>query len=69
MDELMKAIKNKKIALTPLCSNLECEDYIKDKTGGAKTLNMPFKQPSLEDKKCVWCGKPASYIVYVAKSY
>jgi len=68
-EELIKAIKDKKIALTPLCRNPECEDWIKDKTGGAKTLNMPLKQPSLEGKKCIWCNKPASYFVYVGKSY
>jgi len=68
MDELKKAIKNKKIAKTQLCSNAECEDWIKDKAGGAKTLNRPFDQPK-KLGKCVYCGKPAKYAVYVAKSY
>jgi prolyl-tRNA synthetase len=68
-EELMKAIKDKKIALTPLCRNAECEDWIKDKTGGAKTLNMPLEQPDIKGKKCVWCNKEADYLVYVGKSY
>src|SRR3989344_1336304 len=67
--ELTKAIKDKKIALTPLCKNIECEDSIKEKTEGAKTLNMPLEQPDLKNKKCVSCGRQADYLVYVGKSY
>lgn len=66
---LEKEIKNKKIVLAPLCKNSECEDWIKDKTEGAKTLNMPFEQPSLKDKKCIYCGKKADYWAYIGKSY
>jgi prolyl-tRNA synthetase len=69
MTELNKVIKNKKIALVPMCKKEECEDYIKDKTGGAKTLNSPLKQPSIKGKKCIWCNKQADYMVYVGKSY
>jgi len=68
MDELKKAIKNKKIAKAQLCSGVECEDWIKDKTGGAKTLNRPFDQPK-KLGTCLYCGKPAEYVVYVGKSY
>ncbi|MBW2966642.1 proline--tRNA ligase [Candidatus Woesearchaeota archaeon] len=68
-DKMIKAIKNKNIVLVPLCNEIECQDWIKDKTGGAKTLNMPLDQPSVEGKKCVWCGKAAEYFVYVGKSY
>jgi len=69
LQELIKAIKEKKIALTPLCKNQECEDWIKEKTGGAKTLNMPLKQPNLKGKTCVNCNKPADYLIYIGKSY
>ncbi|MBW2982417.1 proline--tRNA ligase [Candidatus Woesearchaeota archaeon] len=68
-EELIKAVKEKKIALTPMCGNEECEDYIKDKTGGAKTLNMPLEQPDIKGKKCIWCNKEAEYLIYVGKSY
>jgi len=66
---MIKAIKEKNIVLAPLCNDIKCQDWIKDKTGGAKTLNMPLDQPSIEGKKCAWCGKAAEYFVYVGKSY
>jgi len=69
MEELLKAVKNKKIALAPMCKNVACEDHVKEKTGGAKTLNMPLKQPPIKGKKCIWCKKQADYLVYVGKSY
>ncbi len=67
-EELIKAIKNKKIALTPLCKNEECTEHIKDKTG-AKTLNIPLDKPALEGTTCIWCNKQADYFVYIGKSY
>lgn len=69
LSELQKAIKNKKIALIPLCKKVSCENEIKEKTGGAKTLNIPLKQIDMKNKKCVWCKKQADYLVYVGKSY
>ena len=68
LDELKKAIKDKKIAEAPMCNSTECEDYIKEKTEGAKTLNIPFDQPKSLGN-CVWCKKPAKYIVRIGKSY
>jgi len=68
MADLIKAIKNKKLVFSQWCGSEECEDWIKDKTGGAKILCIPFDQPKKLDK-CVYCGKPAKYAVYIAKSY
>lgn len=66
-EELKSAIENQKIALTPLCSSIDCENQIKAKTG-AKTINIPFDQPkSLEN--CIYCKKPANYFIRVGKSY
>ncbi|MBW3014326.1 proline--tRNA ligase [Candidatus Woesearchaeota archaeon] len=67
--DIEKAIKNKKLVKTIWCEEEECEDWMKDKTGGAKILNMPFKQPNLKGKKCPQCGKPAKKQIYFAKSY
>jgi len=67
-EELKKAIKNKKIALAPLCKSTNCEDNIKDKTNGAKTLNIPFEQPKSLGN-CVYCKKKADYLVRIGKSY
>ena len=68
MDELKKAITSRKIALGPLCDSEKCEENIKDKANGAKTLNIPFDQPS-NLGICISCGKKASYQVRMAKSY
>ncbi|MBW2987609.1 proline--tRNA ligase [Candidatus Woesearchaeota archaeon] len=67
-DELVQAIKDKKLVKTVWCGETECEDWIKDKTGGAKILNIPFDQPHIKDN-CPQCGKEGKYEVYIAKSY
>ncbi|MFH0831985.1 MAG: proline--tRNA ligase [archaeon] len=68
LQETIKAIKEKKIALAPLCKSKECEDVLKLKTDGAKVLNIPEKQ-KLTNEKCIICGKKADYLAYVGKSY
>lgn len=68
LDELKRAIKDKKIALTPLCRKVDCEDDLKFKTGGAKVLNIPEEQP-LGKGSCVVCGGRVDYIARVGKSY
>ncbi len=68
LKELQEAIKNKKIALTPLCNLRECEDNLKFKTGGAKVLNIDKNQPK-QKGDCVICNKTADYIARVGKSY
>ncbi|RMD67305.1 proline--tRNA ligase [Candidatus Pacearchaeota archaeon] len=68
--DLERAIKEKKIALAPMCKNRECEDELKFKTSGAKVLNIPFEQPkNLSSKKCVICKSQADYLARVGKSY
>ncbi len=69
MKELQKVISDKKIALVPMCKSVECEDCVKDATGGAKTLNIPEKQSFVKGKNCIWCKNSADYFVYVGKSY
>ena len=72
LEEAIKIIKAKEIALAPICNKSLCEDYIKEKTGGAKVLNIPEnleKKARHKNKLCIWCKKPASYYVYIGKSY
>ncbi|GAI18922.1 unnamed protein product, partial [marine sediment metagenome] len=66
---ILELVNSKKIALAPMCSNINCEDILKEKTKGAKILNIPFKQPELKDKKCIICNKKADYTCYIGKSY
>ncbi len=68
IEELKKALDKKKIALAPWCGIRECEDLIKDQTGGAKILNIPFDQPK-KIGKCVWCKKEGKKVAYVGKTY
>jgi len=70
LNELKKAIKDKKIAFVPLSSDIETEDLLKYETSGAKVLNIPLEQPKeLAKSYCVISGKKASHFAYVGKSY
>ncbi len=68
MKELIKAIKNKKLVHTEWCGSTKCENWIKDKTGGAKIMFVD-KNAKAKIRKCVYCNKKAESIVYIAKSY
>ncbi|MBO4354466.1 MAG: proline--tRNA ligase [Clostridia bacterium] len=50
------------------CGNVECEDKIKDVTGGVKSRCIPFKEEKLSDV-CVCCGKPAKHMVVWGRQY
>ncbi|GBE19833.1 MAG TPA: proline--tRNA ligase [Candidatus Pacearchaeota archaeon] len=69
LKDTINKIKDKKIVLVPLKNSKEVEDILKEKTGGAKTLNIPLKQPTIKGKKCIISGKQADYWVYIGKSY
>jgi len=62
-----KLIDSGKIAKVNWCDADSCEEEIKAKTNGAKTLNIPEKEKA--KGKCFNCGKPAKVVVYIAKSY
>ncbi|MBD3248834.1 proline--tRNA ligase [Candidatus Woesearchaeota archaeon] len=69
MQDLMDAVNDKKMALVPFCNDPECEDWIKDKTGGATTRNIPVDKKVKKGQKCVHCPKEAKVMIYVAKAY
>jgi prolyl-tRNA synthetase len=69
MDALQSVIDAKKMALVPFCNCPECEDWIKEKTGGATTRNIPYGKEVPQGKKCVQCDKEATCMIYVAKAY
>ncbi|MGV8171066.1 MAG: proline--tRNA ligase [Candidatus Woesearchaeota archaeon] len=68
LDDTKRLVADKKIILAPYCDDGECEDYIKEVTGGAKVLNSPLKQEKNTGLKCINCGKPAR-LFYFGKSY
>jgi len=65
--ELKQHIKDQKIVLAPFCNEAKCEEMIKYKTGGAKTLNSPLNQKT--NAKCISCNKPTKELFYFGKSY
>jgi len=50
------------------CGDSECEDKLKDATGGVKSRCIPFEEEHLSDV-CVCCGKPAKHMVFWGKQY
>ncbi|MCD6477979.1 MAG: proline--tRNA ligase [Candidatus Aenigmarchaeota archaeon] len=67
-DEL-KEVVGGNWALMPWCGESSCEEKIKEETS-AKIITIPLELNENTPKgKCLVCGKPAKYMVYVAKSY
>lgn len=50
------------------CGDAECENKLKDVTGGVKSRCIPFNEEKLSDN-CVCCGKPAKHMVVWGKQY
>jgi len=67
--EFVEAIKERKIVKTPFCNEPECEDWIKDKTGGATSRCIPLEEENVSNLTCPQCNKPAKVMIYFSKSY
>ena len=50
------------------CGETECEEQLKDVTGGVKSRCIPFVEDHLADT-CVCCGKPAKHMVIWGRQY
>ena len=50
------------------CGETECEEKLKDVTGGVKSRCIPFVEDHLADT-CVCCGKPAKHMVIWGRQY
>jgi len=68
-DDFMKASKKKKLIKALFCGEIECEDWIKDKTKGTNSRCIPFDQPKTISGKCIHCNKEAKFIAYFSRSY
>ena len=74
MDELKSILEKGGFARVPLCSinmdGKECADNIKAKThGDIRGIRFDKNEKPKPVQKCIWCGKPAKVIVYVARQY
>ena len=67
MDEMATALDEHNFVKAMWCGCRECEDKIKEKLAATSRV-LPFDQTPVGDK-CVCCGKPASKVLYFAKSY
>ena len=50
------------------CGEAECEEKLKEETGGVKSRCIPFVEEKLGDV-CVCCGKPARHMVVWGRQY
>ena len=69
MDEFLDIAENKPGYIKAMwCGEVDCEDAIKEKTGGVKSRCIPFVEDHLSDV-CVCCGKPAKHMVVWGRQY
>jgi prolyl-tRNA synthetase len=50
------------------CGETECEEKLKDVTGGVKSRCIPFNEENLSET-CVCCGKKAKHMVVWGRQY
>ena len=68
-DEFIDAAENRPGFIKAMwCGDSECEDKLKDETGGVKSRCIPFVEEKLSDV-CVCCGKPAKHMVVWGRQY
>ena len=68
-DEFLDIAENKSGFIKAMwCGDVECENKIKDDTGGVKSRCIPFVEEHLSDV-CVCCGKPAKHMVVWGRQY
>ena len=68
-DEFLDIAANKSGYIKAMwCGDVECEEKLKDVTGGVKSRCIPFCEDHLADT-CVCCGKPAKHMVIWGRQY
>ncbi len=65
--ELKGLLEKKNMIKANWCSNVKCEEKIKEETGASFRL-MPVPQEKANGK-CIYCQKEGKEIVYIAKAY
>ena len=68
-EEFLDAAENRPGFIKAMwCGDVECEDKIKEVTGGVKSRCIPFVEEHLSDV-CACCGKPAKHMVVWGRQY
>ena len=68
-DEFLDIAENRSGFIKAMwCGDVECEDALKEETGGVKSRCIPFVEETFSDV-CVCCGKPAKHMVVWGRQY
>ena len=68
-EEVLNIAENKPGFIRAMwCGETECEEKLKEETGGVKSRCIPFVEEKLSDV-CVCCGKPARHMVVWGRQY
>jgi prolyl-tRNA synthetase len=67
--EAIKLVKDNKMVSVPMCKNELCEERLKVKMPGLKSLFIDSKRKVSDKDKCVVCKDKAEYRVYVGRTY
>ena len=67
MNDMKKVINSGKIAKINWCLGVKCEELIKERTDGGKSLNISLTEKA--QGKCFICNNTANGVAYFAKSY
>ena len=68
-EEFLDAAENRPGFIKAMwCGETECEEKLKEVTGGVKSRCIPFVEEKLSDV-CVCCGKPAKHMVVWGRQY
>ena len=68
-DEFLDIAENRSGFIKAMwCGETECEEKLKEVTGGVKSRCIPFVEEHISDK-CVCCGKPAKHMVVWGRQY
>lgn len=68
IQDLIKAVKEGKMAKADFCGSVKCEESIKDKSKGAGARVMPFDDLNKKGK-CISCGKASKNKAIFSRSY
>lgn len=66
VDELKKAIENRKVSRAGWCKDSTCGHKIEDL--GYKVLGIPYRSEKIKGS-CIVCGRRAKTIMYIGRSY
>lgn len=69
LNEVQNLAKKGGIIRTNWCGSDKCEKGLKFETGGAEIRGTLYGRGEKTFSDCVYCGKPAKHVVYVAKAY